>query len=179
MEIMRVNLSAMSRLFQSIVGVGMLIIPLMGQAQTEAEYEAQYAKRIRMEIINGIYIPADLHDAHNELTRLADTKGLASFKQSPEDSIRRKLHFGLGRWILVNWGFEEGSRLSHYMKAKGVSTPDDMVEVIILTWHRQLNNRPLKLEEEIAIIDKRREEEKAKRDALATKKVIDKKPHKE
>lgn len=157
----------------------MWLMPLAGIAQTEAEFEAQYAKRIRMEIINGIYIPADLQDAHNELTRLADPKALIQFKQSPEDSIRRKLHFGLGKWILVNWGFEDGSRLSHHLKLKGVSVPDDMVEVIILTWHRQLNNKPLDLEEEIAAIDKRRAEEKAKRDEKATKIVIEKRPHKE
>ena len=151
----------------------------VASAQTAAEYEANYAKRIRLEVIDGIYIPADLADAHSELSRLADPKGLAQFKQSPEDSIRRKLHFGLGKWILINWGFEEGSRLSHYMKSKGVSVPDDMVEVIILTWHRHLNNKPLEIAEEIAAIDKRRAEEKAERDKKVTKTVIEKKPHKE
>jgi hypothetical protein len=150
-----------------------------GLAQTEAEFEAHYAKRIRLEVIDGVYIPADLADAHSELNRLADPKALVQFKQSPEDSIRRKLHFGLGRWILVNWGFEEGSRLSHYMKAKGVSVPDDMVEVIILTWHRQLNNKPLEMAEEIAAIDKRRSAERAERDKKVTRTVIDRKPHKE
>jgi hypothetical protein len=160
-----------------------ILIALMAwnvaSAQTAAEYEANYAKRIRLEVIDGVYIPADLPDAHSELTRLADPKALAQFRQSPEDSIRRKLHFGLGKWILINWGFEEGSRLSHYMKSKGVSVPDDMVEVIILTWHRHLNNKPLELAEEIAAIELRRAAEKAERDKKVTKTVIDRKPHKE
>ena len=72
-------------------------------AQTAEEYEANYAKRIKEEVLYGVYIPADLDDAHNELTRLADPQGLAAFKSSPEDSIRRKLHFGFGRWIMLNW----------------------------------------------------------------------------
>lgn len=148
-------------------------------AQTEAEFEANYAKRIRMEMIDGVYIPADLADAHAELSRLAEPKALAQFKQSPEDSIRRKLHFGLGRWIMVNWGLEEGSRISHYMKGVGVSVPDDMVEVIILTWHRHLNSRPLEMADEIAAIDKRREAEKRERDKKVTKTVIERKPRKE
>lgn len=147
--------------------------------QTPAEYEANYAARIKMEMINGVYIPNDLMDAFEELTRLSAPAGLAEFKSSPEDSIRRKLHFGLGRWILINWGLEEGSRISDYMKKHGVAHPDDMVEVIIITWHRHLNGQPLKFNEEVAIIDKRLQEEKAKRDAEAQKVILEKKPHKE
>ncbi len=69
--------------------------------------------------------------------------------------------------------------MSHHLKSKGVSVPDDMVEIVILTWHRQLNNKPLNLEQEIAAIDKRRAEEKARRDAQATRIVLEKRPHKE
>jgi hypothetical protein len=148
-------------------------------AQTPEEYQANYAKRITQEMINGVYIPVDLDDAFSELVRLSDPKGLAAFKEAPEDSIRRKLHFGLGRWMLINWGFEEGSRMSHYMKGRGVSHPDDMAEVIIVTWHRNLNKQPLKFEEEVAIIDKRKAAEKAKRDAQKQVIILEKKPHKE
>jgi len=147
--------------------------------QTAEEFEANYAKRIKEEILFGVYIPADLEEAYSELSRLADPNGLMAFKLAPEDSIRRKLHFGFGRWIMTNWGLEEGSRISHYLKSKGVSIPDDMVMVIIVTWHRRLNGRPDRLEEEIAIISKKMEELKAKRDE--NKKVIsmERKPHKE
>ena len=147
--------------------------------QTLSEYEANYAARIKLEMINGVYIPYDLEDAFSELSRLSAPAGLAEFKSSPEDSIRRKLHFGLGRWILINWGLEEGSRISDYMKKHGVALPDDMVEVIIITWHRQLNGLPLKFNEEVAIIDKRLQEEKAKRDSSAQVIILEKKPHKE
>jgi hypothetical protein len=148
-------------------------------AQTPEEFEANYAKRIKMEMINGVYIPADLEDAFSELNRLSDPAGLIQFKAAPEDSIRRKLHFGLGRWILVNWGLEEGSRIAHYMKQRGVSHPDDMVEVIIITWHRRLNQQPLKFEDEVAMIEKRQAEEKAKRDAQKEVIILEKRPHKE
>lgn len=147
--------------------------------QTAAEYQANYAKRIKLEVINGVYIPSDLDDAFSELARLSDPSGLAEFKAAPEDSIRRKLHFGLGRWILINWGLEEGSRISHYMKGRGVSLPDDMVDVIIITWHRHLNQLPIRFEDEVTIIEKRQAEEKAKRDAQSEIKVIEKRPHKE
>lgn len=148
-------------------------------AQTPEEYEANYAKRIKLEMINGVYIPVDLEDAFSELNRLSDPAGLVQFKASPEDSIRRKLHFGLGRWMMVNWGLEEGSRISHYLKQRGVSHPDDMVEVIIITWHRRLNQQPIRFEEEVALIEKRRAEEKAKRDAEKEVIILEKRPHKE
>ncbi len=147
--------------------------------QTAEEFEANYAKRIKEEVINGVYIPVDLEDAYSELIRLADPSGLVAFKSAPEDSIRRKLHFGFGRWIMNNWGLEEGSRISHYMKLQGVPIADDMVRVIIVTWHRRLNGRPLNLEEEIAIITKRMAEEKAKREADRKVIVVEKRPHKE
>ncbi len=148
-------------------------------SQTAEEFEANYAKRIKEEVLNGVYIPVDLEDAHSELNRLSAPEGLIAFKIAPEDSIRRKLHFGFGRWIMTNWGLEEGSRISHFMRTKGISIPDDMVRVIIVTWHRRLNKRPLMLEEEIATITKRMAEEKAKRDANKKVVVIERRPHKE
>jgi hypothetical protein len=156
-----------------------LVVGKILSAQTEAEFEANYAKRIKEEMLNGVYIPADLEEAYGELSRLADPKGLAIFKASPEDSIRRKLHFGFGRWIMLNWGLEEGSRISHYLKEKGISLPDDMVRVIIVTWHRRLNNRPLKLEEEIAIIKARMEADRAKREADQKVIILETRPHKD
>ena len=69
--------------------------------------------------------------------------------------------------------------MSHYMKGRGVSVPDDMVEVIIITWHRKLNSQPIGFEEEVAIIDKRKAEEKAKRDEKKEVIILEKKPHKE
>ena len=151
--------------------------PAIGQ--TEAEIAEIYAKRIKSEMINGVYIPVDLEDAHSELLRLSDPAGLASFKRAPENDVAQKLHFGLGRWILTNWGMEDGSRITHYFKLKGVPHPDDIVRIIIVTWHRKLNKRPMQVEEEIAAAKKRMEEAKAKRDADKKVITIETRPHKE
>jgi|GEM_PF-488044 len=159
--------------------IGLLFLAEKTSGQGEAEYQAEYAKRITMEMINGVYIPTDLEDAFSELSRLSDPKGVAEFQTAPEDSIRRRLHFGLGKWILINWSLEEGSRISHYLKQKGITAPDDMVEFIIVMWHRQLNGVPLKQEEEIANIQKRQAEEQKKRDEKKTVIILEKKPHKE
>ena len=174
-----VYLSGMIRRMNGLLVIGFLFLSSYTFSQTEAEYMAIYNKRITLEMIDGVYIPADLEDAFSELNRLSDPKGLTEFKSTPEDSIRRKLHFGLGKWMLVNWGMEDGSRISHYLKQKGISLPDDMVEYIIVMWHRNLNGKPFNSTEEIAAIQKRMAEEQKKRDE--DKKVIsvEKKPHKE
>ena len=156
-----------------------IAMPSLVSAQTAEEFEANYSKRIREEMLNGVYIPADLEDAYAELTRLSDQEGLLTFKNAPEDSIRRKLHFGVGRWILTNWGLEDGSRISHHLRLQGVSLPDDMVRIIIVTWHRKLNNRPLLLQEEIAQVKARMEADKAIREKDQKIIVIEKRPHKE
>jgi len=153
-------------------------ISISASAQTPAEYEANYAKRIKLEMINGVYIPRDLDDAFSELDRLSDPAGITNFKNAPESSIVQS-HFGLGQWVLMNWGLDDGSRISHYLKLKGISVPEDMARVIVLTYHRHLNGRPLMLEKEVAIIAKRMEEEKVKRDAQKKIISVEKRPHKE
>ena len=174
-----VYLVGMMRLAFFLVLSSFVLCAQEGFSQTAEEFEANYAKRIKEEMLNGVYIPVDLNDAFHELNRLSEQQGLITFKNAPEDSIRRKLHFGLGRWIMTNWGLEEGSRISHYFRLKGVTLPDDMVRIIIVTWHRSLNSRPLKLEEEIAIVKKRMDDEKVQREKDQKVIVIEKRPHKE
>lgn len=142
-----------------------LLLPQGLSAQTAAEYEAEYARRIQLETINDVYIPANLDEAFGELKRLADPSGIEKLRSAPEEEIAHKLHFGLGRWILINWGLEDGSRYAHYLREMGIRSPDDMVRITIVTWHRQLNGRPLALEKEIAEIQERIKKEQAEREA--------------
>lgn len=115
------------------------------QAQnTEEEYLKNYEVRIMQERINDVYIPKDLADAMRELDRLTDDKAASKLKTSSEDTIASKLHFSLGRWMQLHWGLEEGSRLSHYLKSNGLSFPDDMMDFLIRSWYRHINNLPLK-----------------------------------
>ena len=170
--------SNMKSIQKLIFSISLFSICLMCAAQTPEEFEANYAKRIRLEQINGVYIPVDLEDAFSELNRLSDPSGIAKFKMAPEASIANS-HFGLQQWVQFNWGLDEGSRLSHHLKSKGISVPDDMSRVIILMYHRYLNQQPLKLEQEVVSIAKRMEEEKAKRDSLKKSTVIERRPHKD
>ncbi|MEE9372677.1 MAG: DUF6794 domain-containing protein [Saprospiraceae bacterium] len=132
---------------------------LHAQIDFEKEYEKQYDINIQKEFINDVYIPIDFAEAFAELKRLASEEALLKFKNAKEDIIRRKLHFGIGRWISVNWNYEGGSRFSHQMKQMGVTFPDDMVEMTIVSFHRHLNDTKLQFNEQaIAFFDKRKKE---------------------
>jgi hypothetical protein len=126
-------------------------------------YEIEYQQRIKLQKINGRYIPKDVDDAIAELDKIVDMVGKAKFKAQSEEIAVRQIHFSFGRWMIVNWGFYEGSRLSHYLRGMGVTYPDDMASLLMTGFHRHLNNKPLGLEELAkGYAEKRRKEVEAR-----------------
>ncbi len=110
--------------------------------------EQEYQKRIKKEYLYGVYIPEDLGDAFFRLNELIDEASRKKFLQAEEMEAARKLHFSLGRWIIYNWGFYGGSRLSHSLRERyGLSYPDDMARFIIIAYHRSCNQKALNLDE--------------------------------
>lgn len=127
-----------------------VVFPVVSRTQVdsfETVFNLQYKKNIKKERLNGVYIPRDMEDAFIELERLSDPAGTQKFRNAPEEVVERKLHFGLGKWMIVNWNFYDGSRFSHYLKEMGVSHPDDMAQFTIVSWHRHLNGKELELAE--------------------------------
>ena len=124
-----------------------LVCNLFGQNQLteEEKFQKEYNKRIKKERLYGVYIPKDLPDAFTQLNKLTAQEARVSFKNVPEEVAVKKLHFSLGRWIIHNWGFYGGSRLSHHLKQIGVNHPDDQARVIITGYHRYLNKKPLEI----------------------------------
>ncbi len=114
-----------------------------GPANTEAEFHQQYQERITKETLNGVYIPKNLDDAMMELDKRISPESQAVFKAIPEDSVCLRLHQRLGTWMILNWGFYGGSRLSHYLRSAGVTFPDDMADFLIIAYHKRLNGKPI------------------------------------
>lgn len=96
----------------------------------------------------GVYIPKDLHDAFIELERMTDPRFLAEF-QSGTDAELDKYHHGMGMWIRNNWALWKGSRLTDYFVRLGIHHPDDMSGIILTSFHRHLNGKPIKLDEQV------------------------------
>ena len=136
--------------------------------ETGNQYTKEYNRRIKKEYLNEVYIPSDLNDAFKEIKRLSDKGSIINFQRAEEDTIAKKLYFSLGRWIIVNWGFHGGSRLSHWLKSSvGVSHPEDQAIFIIRTFHRSINKKELKVKELALQLKEKRQKERVK-----NKKVI-------
>ena len=127
-----------------ICAVGSLFAQL--EATYEETYQKAYEQRIKQSHLNGKYIPKDVEDAITRLNKIVDPHGQARFKAQPEEKAVRTIHFSFGRWMIVNWGFYEGSRLSHFLKSKGITYPDDMASTLMHCYHRRLNDQPILLD---------------------------------
>ncbi len=97
-------------------------------------------------------IPKNLTEA---LTNLNDSWNAAKkndFKNKPEIDAVAELHFSTGLWIRNNWvrGHRSDS-LYQYFKKLGLQSPDDISDVILSSFHRKLNNRPIELQKQVAI----------------------------
>ena len=124
---------------------------------TDEEIEKAYQKRIKREYLNNVYIPKDLADSFVELNQLIAEDSKKKFLSVPDTIAAKKLHFSLGRWIIYNWGFYEGSRFSHYLKNLGIYFPDDMARFVIIAYHRNLKRSELKIKELVEYLQSNRE----------------------
>lgn len=133
------------------------------EAEENDQLEETYESRIKKSELYGMYIPKDLADAFVELNKRTEEDGRIKFKNMTEADARQKLHFSLGRWMTHNWGFFGGSRLTKYLNDIGLYDPDDMARFIIITYHRELNNKPLGVKELIEEFQEMRLKEREER----------------
>jgi len=123
--------------------------------------EVAYQKRILKSRINGVYIPKDLYDAFAQLNRLMDAPTRQHFKSMTEEEAGKKLY--LIMWMCNNWGMYQGSRLSHYIQNIGITNPEHKAHFLIITYHREVNEKDLNIKERVEFYQKKVEEEKARK----------------
>ncbi len=94
------------------------------------------------------YIPQNLEECFVELNKVLSKEDIETFKNKKEEEIV-DYHFGLGMWMRNNWGLWKGSRLAKYFNNMGIFHPDDMSSIILNSFHRHLNNKEIRLEEQV------------------------------
>lgn len=127
-------------------------------ATNDAEFQKTYDRRVRQKVLHGVYIPKDLAECFVQLNRLAPPEGKANFKLLPEELIPTRAFYGLGRWIIHNWGFYGGSRLSVYLNNIGLFHPEDMANFILIGYHRHLHKKSLDVKPLLEGLKAKREE---------------------
>jgi len=146
-----------------LISVSILMFGQTAKDKEAREFAENYKRNIKKSRINGVYIPRDINDAMRQLARKSDAQAVNSFTSAPEDLVVKKLHFGLGRWMVQNWNLEYGSRLSAKLSKLGLNNADEMSQLLIRCFHRYLNNNPLN-ENEIAeaLVEERERKKKAR-----------------
>jgi hypothetical protein len=93
--------------------------------------------------------PATLDETYLYLNQMFDDTAKYGFMTLPEDIAASRLHRGLGMWIRNNWGLWRNSELKQFFLDKGVGHPDDMSGIILTSYHRYLNSKPIDLDGQI------------------------------
>ena len=137
----------------------------IGPPKTKAEFEKMFKRRSRKTYLYGVYIPKDMGEAFNELDKKIDDDSKKKYMSLPEEVAARKLHFSLGRWLMVNWSFYEGSRYAKYLRDIGITHPDDMAYFTMILYHRHLNKKPLDVKPLVLGIKEKRKKEALERRA--------------
>jgi len=126
-----------------VVFLLMIAMSAFAQSKSDAQYMKEYEARLRKEKIDRIYIPKDLEDAHRRMDEVMEDEAKLGFMRLSDEEAARKYHFVFGRWLIKNWSLDRGSRLSAYLREKGIFRADDMAKFLVQTYHRKLHMRPL------------------------------------
>ena len=96
-----------------------------------------------------IYIPKDLDDCFAELKKKMSQEDTEKIRGLSEQQTIDFYYGAVRTWMNDSWGLWRGSRLSKWFKEKGVWHSDDMAGIILTSFWRHLNNKPLMLDEQI------------------------------
>lgn len=100
-----------------------------------------------------VYIPSSLEDSFQELKKMLNPELIKKMQMNSEQEMI-DYHMGLGLWMRNNWGLWRGSRLSKYFNGIGIFHPDDMSGIILDSFWRYLNSKPINLNEQVAFYQK-------------------------
>lgn len=127
----------------SILLLGLVIsFNLFGQNLTKNEFS---------------YIPKDFNESLTQLNKVIPDSTKRKIKSMTENDFLAQTHFSTGMWIRNYWLYNRylfglivtKSDLRKDLTTKGLDSNDDMSSVILRSFHRQLNNVDINLDQQI------------------------------
>jgi len=117
------------------------------------------------------YVPKNLDDALAYLDCKWSDKDKEDFKNKTEKDAVTELHFGTGQAIRNNWGLWEKRKnsIKRYFTRHGIYHPDDISSIILTSYHRKLNNKPIDLDKQIESYKDYWERAKTTQDSIKNK----------
>ena len=97
--------------------------------------------------------PTTLNECFKAIDELdIDDVERKAFVESGEDDATINAHHGFGTWIRNDWGlWDEDSPLHKHFNTYGIKHADDMSSLIITSYHRYCNNRPIELIKQLEV----------------------------
>ena len=97
----------------------------------------------------GVYIPIDLQDCFHELDKMLPANVRNQIQDGSETDLSLH-HFGLGIWMRNKWGlWSDEFPLKLYFARMGVYDADSISNLILSSYWRYLNGKPLNLPQQI------------------------------
>ena len=93
-------------------------------------------------------IPENLDECFVELAKVISLEEIEVIRICTEDELS-VYHHGLGRWLRNNWGLWAGSNLRDWFNDKGIHHADDMSAIILTSFWRFLNQKPIDFESQV------------------------------
>ncbi|MBN1570409.1 MAG: sel1 repeat family protein [Acidobacteria bacterium] len=94
-------------------------------------------------------VPTNLEECFAALKKELTAEQISAMKAKTESDMI-EYHFSLGMWMRNQWGLWGNGPLAKYFEKMGLHHPDDMSGVILTTFWRHLNQKPLNVSAEVA-----------------------------
>jgi hypothetical protein len=111
---------------------------------------SSFGQEREIEDVYELPIPKSLEKCFPTLDRTLSDAELEVVKNYPEDSIYDHDEFRDATDFFHAWKLYDGSKLTKYFNKLGLTGSHEIYETILISYHRHLNNEPLKLDEQIA-----------------------------
>jgi len=93
----------------------------------------------------GNFNPTNLVEALNALTTASHPDGIETFSSTLEAELYKYIP-SLGKTISTEWKLGMKSHIDVYFRNQGIDNPSHVIQIIILAFHRKLNNEPCSIE---------------------------------
>ena len=116
--------------------------------------EAQERRRKEVEATRKSDVPRDLEECYRALKLRLRQPELVAFMNTAEEDLDR-YDAGLGNWLRDRWGLSQDSELHQYFQGLGIADPLDISRIILTSFHRHLNGRDIRLNEQMQACQKK------------------------
>jgi hypothetical protein len=159
------------------------------EADTD-HYKLQAPKGIEWSLeeadAKNVYIPRDLDDCFKQLDKAFSKADTQRMRCGPESQIDRYYYvfsegnvenvLQIDQWLRDLWQLGRKSRLAKWFKTRGIDDSDDMADIVVHSFWRHLNAKPIDLDGQIeahqVYIPKDLDDCIAKLEKLLSKKTI-------